>query len=177
MTTSKNQLAKKESHAFGKNIYLLGEDAGGINYWLEGPTWECNWYWGFGYVETYTNNKNPRKSTDKNSHQHIDSSFLGKQEYYDHVTKAWKQGEYIHNLYDSPKFIKTTFDEQTGWILSELFNEFYTLKKAAELFHRGGAHTITSPLQSLLKIPEYEKHINEVLIPAITAKIIELLKP
>lgn len=161
-TTQKHSLTKEKSYAFKKDIYLLGVDEDGTKYWLEAPKWDCGWYWGFGYVETYINNNNPSKSRDIASHQHIDSSFLGRQEC----------GEYIHNIYDCPKLAATTFDENTGWIISELFNEFYTLKKTAELFH-----TTKSPLQDLLKNPDMEKHINEVLIPAITAKIIELLTP
>lgn len=57
------------------------------------------------------------------------------------------------------------------------YQEFYTLKKTAELFHTGGAHVTTSPLKDILTLPDYENHINKVLIPAITAKIIELLTP
>lgn len=165
-TTVKEITQKNKSHAFGKDVYLLGIDQDGIYYWLEAPKWDCGWYWGFGYVQTFTNNTNPKKARDINSHEHIDSSFMGK-----------INEEYIHNIYNCPRFARTTFDEKTGWILSELFNEFYTLKKTAELYHIGGAHTTTSPLQDLLKNPEQEKHINEVLIPAITAKIIELLTP
>lgn len=175
--SGKNTLQKKVSHAFKKDVYLLGHDEHGINYWLEAPSWDCNWYWGFGYVETYTNNQNPSKARDVNSHQHIDSSFLGKQEYYDTNLNTWKQGEYIHNIYDSPKFAATTFDENTGWILTELFNEFYILKRTADLYHSGGANTTKSPIYDLLKNPEQEKYINQILIPAITKKIIDLLKP
>lgn len=175
--TQKNSLQKQQSHAFGKNVYLLGTDSDGIRYWLEAPKWDCGWYWGFGYVETYTKNVLPERAKDCDSHQHIDSSFMGAQEVYDYDKKCFVKGEYIHNIYDSPKLERTTFDEKTGWILSELFNEFYILKKTVELFHTGGAHTTTSPVQDLLKKPDYEKHINQVLIPAITAKIIELLTP
>lgn len=164
-TIAKNTLAKKQSGIFGKKKYLLGQDAEGVDYWLRSPSWDCDWYWGFGYVST------------KDSHQHIDSSFMGEQYDYDFSIKGYKKGKYIHNLYDCPTFDKTTFDENTGWILSELFKEFYLLKDMAELYHKGGAGLTTSPLHDLLKNPEQEKHINKILIPAITAKIIELLKP
>lgn len=176
-TATKNTLEKQQDFAFKKNVYLLGADQNGIRYWLESPTWDCDWYWGFGYVETYTLNSMPSRAKDCDSHQHIGSSFLGSQEVYNHEKGCFVKGEYIHNLYDSPKFAQTTFDEKTGWVLSELFQEFYTLKKTAELFHMGGAHVTASPLHDMLKIPDYENHINKVLIPAITAKIIELLTP
>lgn len=176
-TQIKSTLTKQQSYAFGKDVYLLGENNDGIKYWLEAPKWDCDWYWGFGYVETYRNNANPSRARDIDSHTHIDTSFMGKLEYFDIELKAWKQTDYIHNIYDCPKLAKTTFDEKTGWVLSELFNEFYILSRTAKLYHTGGANTTTSPIQGLLKNPEQENHINNVLIPAITAKIIELLKP
>ena len=49
-------MKKQTTTAFKKKIYLLGADAEGTKYWLEAPSWDCDWYWGFGYVETYTNN-------------------------------------------------------------------------------------------------------------------------
>ena len=33
-----------------KKEYLLGTDEYGIKYWLESESWDCNWYWGFGYL-------------------------------------------------------------------------------------------------------------------------------
>jgi hypothetical protein len=72
----KTQIKKEQNFAFGKDVFLLGQDKEGIKYWLEAPKFDCGWYWGFGYVETYTNNDNPGKAKDINSHQHIDSSFI-----------------------------------------------------------------------------------------------------
>lgn len=178
MTNSKNVLPKQCDVAFNKNVYLLGSDKDGIKYWLEAPKWECNWYWGFGYVETYTKNSLPSRARDIDSHQHINSSFLGSTEVYNHEKGCFVKGEYISNIYESPNFIQTTFNKEEGWILSELFQEFYTVKKMAELLHREGAGITRSPLWDLFKnIKEYETHINKVLIPAITAKIIEILTP
>ena len=166
MNTTATVLNKQKSHAFGKDTYLLGSDNDGIKYWLEAPKWDCGWYWGFGYVKTYTNNSSPSKAKDINSHQHIDSSFMGN-----------IGGKYVHNIFDAPTLKNKTFSESEGWVLSELFKTFYTLKKTAELYNRGGSHLTTNPLADLLKDTDAEKHINEVLIPAVTAKIIEILTP
>ena len=173
----KNTLKKQTSHAFGKDVYLLGNNADGVAYWLEAPKWDCEWYWGFGYVETYTNNRRPDKAKDIASHQHIDSSFMGSVEVYDTDKQVWKKGEYIHNIYDSPKFVNTTFSEKEGWTLSELFATFYHLRKSAEFFAKGGMHLITNPLASSLRDEKLAKKINEELIPAITSKIIQILSP
>ena len=69
-------MKKQTTVAFNKKIYLLGADAEGTKYWLEAPSWDCGWYYGFGYVETYTNNNYPNRSRDINSHQHFDGLFL-----------------------------------------------------------------------------------------------------
>lgn len=173
----KNTIKKQTSYAFGKDVYLLGTDSNGIAYWLEAPKWDCGWYWGFGYVETYKNNRRPDKATDIDSHQHIDSSFMGSVEVYDVGKGVWKKSEYVHNIYDSPNFVNTTFSEKEGWTLSELFATFYHLKKSAELFGKGGMHISNNPLASSLTDETLSKKINEELIPSVTSKIIEILSP
>jgi hypothetical protein len=174
---SKHQIAKQKDHAFKKDLYLLGVDSEGIKYWLESPSWDCNWYWGFGYVETFQANKMPSKAKDINSHSHIDSSFLGQQYEYDYKTSQYKKLEYIHNLYDCPTFTRTTFSEKEGWTLSELFKSFYMLRGMAEMYHSGGAHITTNPCAHLLNNKEQEDHINKVLIPAVTSEILKILTP
>ena len=61
---------------FGRKYYLLGKDAEGTKYWLEEPSWDCNWYWGFGYVQTFD-----RSGNDIDSHQHFDILFLTRKIY------------------------------------------------------------------------------------------------
>jgi hypothetical protein len=163
----KTEIKKKKSHAFGKDIYLLGADEDGTFYWLEAPKWDCGWYWGFGYVETYTNNKRPERSKDINSHQHIDSSFLG------------QVGDmYVHNLHDTPLLRYPTFTYDEGWKLSELFKQFYLLQKFAEFAGRDlpGCH-ITTPPVNHGNLKDWAAKINNELIPSVTAKIIEILSP
>lgn len=175
-TKQKTIVEKQKSHAFGKDIYLLGIDEDGTKYWLEAPKWDCGWYWGFGYVETYTNNTNPHLAKDISSHSHF-SGLVGYQEFYNHEKGVFQKGEYIHNVFDSPTFAATTFDEKTGWVLSELFDSFYKLKKIAEVFGKGGSNLTTNPCQSVILNKEWARHINEVMIPAITAHILTLLTP
>lgn len=167
-TTTKTQIAKAKSFAFRKDIYLLGIDSEGVKYWLESPSWDCGWYWGFGYVETYTNNNNPAIAKDIDSHSHIDSSFMG---------KVGNGGEYIHNIYDCPTFAATTFTTNEGWKLSELFKTFYQLKESAGMFGKGGSNITTNPCAETLKNEAWAKHINEVMIPTVTAAILKILTP
>lgn len=165
MSTTTIQKTVINKQVNSKGAVLLGMDSDGVKYWIPTPSWDCNWYWGFGYIQT------------RNEHSHI-SGMFGKQEVYDFEKKGWiLSSEYVHNLFDSNKLVAYTFDEKEGWELSELFQSFYKLKEAAELFHTGGAHISNNPCAFLLKNKEYEDNINSVLIPAVTAKIIEILSP
>lgn len=168
MKTTKQLIDKQKDHAFRKDVYLLGTDEDDTKYWLEAPSWDCGWYWGFGYVETYQNNRKPSIARDIYSHQHINSSFTGKME----------NGEYIHNIYDCHKLTAVTFTESEGWKLSELFRQFYLLKEMADFTHKDlpGCHVTSSPVNHG-DLKDWNKKINEVMIPAITAKIIEILSP
>ena len=103
-------MKKKTSHAFGKKIFFLGRDKDNINHWLEQAKWDCDWYWGFGYIETYTNNANPDRSNDINCHTHFDSIVFNKNS---------------HTIND---ILKTPFDDKEAWELSDLLKSFYTLK-------------------------------------------------
>jgi len=169
---------KKVSKAFSKDIYLLGKNIDGEYVWLEGAKWDCNWYWGFGYIETYTNNKNPHLSRDISSHSHWDSSIIGKHDYYDSEKSCFRlSSDYVHHLNDSPKMAETTLTEAESWKLAELMKTFYTLREAAEMYHMGGAHVTANPCADILKNEAEEKRINEVLLPAIFKEVYKLLTP
>ena len=160
-------LGKRVSEAFKKKVYLLGTFRDGHNFWLEEPKWECGWYWGFGYVETYT----------IQSHQHYDGLCFKKYEYYDHKKGCFQQGEYIHKLSDRPDVVACSLIEREQWILSDLMKMAYTLKKTAELYRQGNAHLTSHELVPQLKRPDREKEINEIELPAIFAQIEKLLTP
>jgi len=153
-------MTKQKDHAFGKDVYLLGKDSDGILYWLEQPKWDCGWYWGFGYIETYQNNRLPSKASDIESHSHADNFMR------DYFTE-WNGS--------TPILAETTFSEKEGWELSELFKRFYTLRECAGMFGRGGCHV--SGTSDYLKDEKLAKRINEELIPKVTARIIEILTP
>jgi hypothetical protein len=174
--TVNTQIKKQKDNAFSKEIYLLGIDSDGVKYWLEAPTWDCGWCWGFGYVETFTNNNHPSRSKDIDSHQHIKSSFLGEQDYYDSEKGCFRKGDYISNIFDSPKLAAKTFTKDEGWELTELFNQFYFLQDAAENFGRGKCNTADTSIKSW-KDEVLTYKINKELIPMVTARILEILSP
>lgn len=157
-------MKKQKNFVFGKNIFLLGEDKNGIKYWLEEASWDCDWYWGFGYIETYTNNKNPERSRDISSHQHFDDLFLKS------------------NILDNYKnfFKETTLNDDEIYELLGYMEEFYTMEKYSNLLYCG--NQITSDAKNIKEEKnetenkkEYER-INKILMPELFKKIYKLLE-
>lgn len=148
----KNKIIK-----FGKERFLLGvrkEDCKKV--YLAKASWDCSWYWGFGYIDTFDKN-------DIYDHNHFNSLFL--------------EGR----IFDSFKnyFIETTLNDDEIWCLLGFMKEFYTLQKYAELLQYG--NYITSKAISVLEEKNEEKNkkeverINKTLIPELLTKIYILL--
>ncbi len=177
---TKCRLKKRKSHAFRKDIFLIGKNTEGKLVWLEAPSWDCDWYWGFGYIETYTNNTDPSRARDIVSHSHVDG-LMGKREYWDSEKQCHRlSSNYINNIYESPELVETTFTEKEGWKLSELFKQFYLLKDMAEYTHKepAGCHLTTSPVEQDKEVmKQWHKRINTVMIPKVTAEIMRMLTP
>ena len=157
------EIKKMKKHIFGKDIYFLGRDENGENYWLEAASWDCGWYWGFGYVETYTNNNNPELSRDINSHRHFDGLFL-KENIFDG----------FHNA-----LVETPLNNSEIWELLGYMKEFYIMREYSDLLNSG--NRITSKAKNI-KEEENEtenkkeyKRINEKLMPELFEKIYKLL--
>ena len=148
-------MKKQKSYAFDKNVYLLGRDEDGRNYWLEEASWDCDWYWGFGYIESYTNNANPSRARDIYSHEHFSS--LG----YDGF-KA--------------KFKETPLNDSEIWQLCELMRSFYIAREYSDMLHRGGSNYSHNPCKDTIKNEDEYKRINEVVIPEICKAVYKLLE-
>lgn len=155
-------MEKRKSTAFGKTIFLLGKDNNDTNYWIESASWDCSWYWGFGYVETYTNNSNPARSKDINSHQHFDSLFF----------KGNKCG------FDSFKelLVETPFTDSEIWKICELMKSFYIARSYSDMLHCGGAHYTTNPARDVIKSEDEYERINNCVIPEIINELYLILE-
>jgi hypothetical protein len=153
---------KNISNAFGKNCYYLGLD-GGVPVWLEQEKWDCGWYWGCGYVETYTNSKDPSLARDINCHTHINSMF-----------KATPFYE-IAKCKDELGFTAPHLTASERWKLADLFKTMYTLKEAAAVLGRGGSHLAEAP--SFDKDPFTASRINNKLLPKVFDAIRVILTP
>jgi hypothetical protein len=142
----------------------IGNNDGQATY-LSAPSWDCGWYWGFGYLGN------------RNCHYHVDG--LMTHEWYDTEKKCFRSERM--NLFDG---FKKHFGESLVvksdnnlWTLCELFQTFYTLKETAEVLGRGGSHYTSNPLSELIKNPAEVERINKVLLPAIFEQIYKILQP
>lgn len=134
--------------------YLLGIDQDGNKVYLQKPSWDCDWYWGFGYVQSYR----PHTSS-MEGHTHFDSLFLTKD---------------LHNSYLN-YFTDLTLDKNEIWTLLELMKTFYTLREYSDTINRGGSHITSNPLKDLIKNDEQYNHINKVVLPELYKEIHKLL--
>lgn len=132
--------------------YYLGHDIHGERYYLEAESWDCDWYWGFGYI------------TSKNSHQHADGHFYSENDTYNDG-----------NIFTGGFLVKKTFTDKQGWELRELMSQFYTFRKMADLYHTGGAHIGGGTLGQQWKDPAKAEHINKDVLPVIFKQIKTIL--
>lgn len=96
-----------------QRIYLGKNESGNI--YLSKHSWDCGWYWGFGYLGNSGN------------HYHF-SSYLG---HYGNDNKTDVK----------EVFTDTWITQNQWWILRDLFIQAYALKKAAETYKLGGHQT------------------------------------
>jgi hypothetical protein len=155
---------KIKTHAFKKDVYLLGVTVHGEHLWLEAATWECDWYWGLGYCETYTNDTNPAKSRDITSHTHF-NGVLGKQD----------NGKYLHHM--NEYLSESVLTDAESWELADLMKSAYTLRDAAAVFHRGGSHLTSTLIQDECVNVDVAELINTVELPKLFSRMYEILTP
>lgn len=116
--------------------------------YLSPPSWDCGWYWGFGYLGN------------KNCHYHVDR--LAKD----------------CNLYDGfiKHFGNTlTIRPSHLWTFCELFKTFYILKETAEVLGRGGANYSNNPCKDIIVNKEEVERINKIVLPEIFKEIYVIL--
>lgn len=144
-------LNKQLKNKFGKTFYLIGirtEDNQKV--WLEDFSWDCDWYWGGGYLEVFN-----KTYTDINEHYHINSLIKD------------------CNLFDGIKkhFKEIVLTDEELWEFCDYIKSFYTLKEMAELVHQGGSNYTSEKILDF-KDPNMYEAINQGmlgrrLIPAV----------
>jgi len=111
--------------------------------YLSKPSWDCSWYWGFGYLGN------------RNEHYHL-SGYANGKNVYDALLADYDLNEKI---------------KENLWVFVELVTTAYTLKETAEVLGRGGSHYTTNPCKSIIINEVETKRINEDVLPAIFNEI------
>ena len=159
-------MCKYVSCRWGYKYYFLGTDPSGIEHWLQSASWDCQWYWGLGYVQTFTNSGcgKPSSAADISSHQHFDNLFL-------------KGGVGIGPEGFKKILPETPLTDNEIWTLLELMRAAYTAREYSDMIYRGGSHITSNPCKELLLNEAEYKRINEKVIPGIMDEVYELLTP
>ena len=159
------KINKQVTNEFSKNgdkLFLLGI-RNNIYYWLHEPTWDCDWYWGLGYIKTYTTTNSPMKSKDIESHEHFDYMFMYKN----------------NNIIEEMKlfFDDIVLSESELYLFAELMNSMYICRKFADMTNNGGTNYTKNPCKEILENKKMSTHVNKIMLPALFKEIEKLLSP
>ena len=122
----------------------------GKKIYLSPPSWDCGWYWGFGYLGN------------KDCHYHV-SGLMKESNLFDGILSHFDGGTFILR------------EDKDLWTFAELFATFYTLRETAEVLGRGGSHYTGNPCRDIIINKQEVKRINEVVLPEIFKEIYKLL--
>lgn len=126
----KSEIESTQSYNPEKDyIYILGEDL-----FIEKHTWDCEWYWGFGYIG----------SNGLHTHANVFIHEL-----------LWHSKDEVFE----ESIFKTDDD---FWIFKDLLKQAYALSEAAQVYQYGG-HCITSPKTEIIKSKTKAETINKDL--------------
>ena len=126
--------------------YLGKRKEDGKRVYIAAPTWDCNWYWSFGYLQA------------TGEHFHLRN--------YGNI--SWRDAlerDYILN-------VKLRGDSL--WKFYELAKTAYKLKEAAEILGFGCSHVTDNPLAEVIKNKAEVDRINQIVLPQIFDAINEL---
>ena len=132
----------------GNDKVLLGKrKSDNRNIFLTKPSWDCDWYWGFGYIGN------------RDEHYHL--SGYASEGGFGNVRNI--------NMYDA---LEQDYDLNPNikkhlWDFCELVKTAYVLKETAEVLGRGGSHYTKNVCASIIKNSDEVTRINEVVLPAI----------
>ena len=122
--------------------------ATGERIYITAPSWDCGWYWSFGYLGNV------------HCHYHLDGVAKGRS-LHDALLADYELAPWVHD---------------NIWAFCELAKTAYALKQTAEVLGRGGSHYTTNPCAEVIKNPDEVTRINTGVLPAVF-KAIEELQP
>lgn len=124
--------------------------ASGETVYLTLPTWDCGWYWSFGYLGN------------RNWHYHL---------------RGFAEGRNIcmHDALLSDYDLVPALASKL-WLFCELAQTAYNLKTTAEVLGCGGSRQSTNPCADVIKNHVEVERINTEVLPAVFAKIKEIFE-
>ena len=109
--------------------------------YLERSSYDCDWYYGFGYIAIFEKNHQ-----EQHTHTHWDCYF---------TDSSYVEPEDIKNkLYD------ITLEDDDLWLLCDLMKTFYTLKDASAVYNRGNSH-LTGQNHGMIKDGDLKESIDK----------------
>lgn len=156
-------LTKKNFTWHGDEYFLLGKDNDDQSWYLKKATFDCDWYWGIGYVNTFTNSKSPEKSRDILEFCHFDYLLIN------HSKGNWFDS---FNAF----FKKSVLNEKETWKFIELMKSLYTARVYSDFLHRASAGITSNPCNEVIQNEEEYQRINKMIIPSMLNEVYKLLK-
>lgn len=155
-------MEKKIINGYDKKFYLLGRNKEGKTYWLASPSWDCDWYWGFGNLYVVSGNHNPKVNKNIEEMDHFKYLLLSD------TTRLAKE------VFDD-FFVETSLNDNEIYQLLDYMMSCYNLRTTAEILNRGYSHQTETAKIDVLKNEDLANYINKTLLPAIFERINKLL--
>lgn len=114
-------------------VYLGKDKETGDRLFLDKHTWDCGWYWGFGYVGN------------NDLHYHFSSYLKGQVKPFDDI------------------LTDTKLSNDNWWVLRDLFKQAYSLQSTAEVYGYGGYQSRLRDVTGILKSPSKEAELTKDL--------------
>lgn len=118
--------------------------------YIAAPTWDCNWYWSFGYLQA------------TGEHYHLRD--LG----YYQGNINWK------DVLERDYTLNVKLRGDNLWKFYELAKTAYKFKEVAEVLGRGGCNVTENPLVEVIKNKVEVDRINQIVLPQIFEAINEM---
>ena len=109
-------------------------DLEGERLWITKHSFDCGWYWGFGYIGN------------RNRHTHFDHGFLGGAP----CTAS--------TIFEEPQFT-----DNEWWVIRDLMIQAYALKAAAAVYRHGGHQTTREGITDVIRSRQWADCTNNDL--------------
>ncbi len=154
-------------HIEGKETVFFGTRNDGTRIFITKPTWDCGWCWSFGYLGN------------RNEHYHLNSyqerTIVAKDKDDDRI-RVFTERRNMH-MRDCllADYKLNPVIEENLWVFCELARSIYSLKEAAEIFHRGGAHTTANPCKGAIQKYKRDNKLNNETLPELMQTLWDMI--